>query len=56
MRVNSKKAPHGHLVQNGTVNQKANRFFTRGIQKGGGQANDILIKGYGDILERRFKR
>ena len=56
VRVNSKKAPHGHLVQNGTVNQKANRFFTRGIQKGGGQANDILIKGYGDIFESRFKK
>ena len=56
VRVNTKKAPHGHLVQNGTVNQKANRFFTRGVKKGGGKATDILIKGYGDILERRFKK
>ena len=56
VRVNRKKAPHGHLVNNGTMKTRANRFFDRGVNKGAKQSNEALISGFGKILEDRFKK
>lgn len=55
-RVDRVKAPHAHLIQGGTVKMKANRFWTRGVRKAAPKANDIVLKGFGDILEKEFKK
>lgn len=55
-RIDRIKAPHAHLIQGGTVKMRANRFWTRGVRKAAPKANDIVLQGFGELIEKEFTK